>query len=199
MSVGLNADYLTKDALTALGFQCLGEDVLVHSTAVLNFCEKISLGSRIRIDPYVVISVSGGIAIGDNVHVACHCTLTGRSPIELADFCGFSDGVRAFSSSDDYKGRALTNPTVPEPFRAVESAPIRIGRHVIVGTGSVILPGADLGEGVAVGALSLVNRPLEPWSIYAGAPVRRLCERSRSLLSLETKYLVSLGSDGAVT
>ena len=59
-----------------------------------------------------------------------------------------------------------------------------IGRHVIVGTGSTILPGVKLGEGCAVGAMSLLNRDAEPWGIYHGIPARRRGERSRELLSL---------------
>ena len=78
-----------------------------------------------------------------------------------------------FSSSDDYSGNSLTNPTVPDVFKSNKSLPVRLGRHSIVGANSIILPGSDIGDGVAVGALSLVNRNLDAWSIYAegdGAP-----------------------------
>src|SRR5271155_5382631 len=110
---GLNADFLPRSTLVGLGFRALGEEVLVHSTAVLVSCDTITLGSRVRIDPYVVISVSGGMAIGNNVHVAAHCSLSGRAAIEIADFANLSHGVRIFTSTDDYSGASLTNPTVP--------------------------------------------------------------------------------------
>ena len=45
-------------------------------------------------------------------------------------------------------------------------APVKLGKHVIVGSGSVVLPGAELGEGVAVGAISFVSRSLEPWDLF---------------------------------
>lgn len=188
---GLNADFLPRSALEALGFKALGEDVRVHSTAVLVGCEMISLGSRIRIDPYVVISVSGGISVGSNVHIATHCSLSGRAAVEIGDFCGLSQGVRVFASTDDFSGSALTGPTVPKEFTAVRSAPVRIGRHAVVGAGSVLLPGAELEEGVAVGALSMVDRRLEGWSIYAGAPARRLGDR-HDLSQHEAAYLAQL-------
>ena len=88
----------------------------------------------------------------------------------------------AAALSDDYTGAYMTNPTVPEQYTKVEQAPVRIGRHVIVGTGSTLLPGAVLGEGVAVGAMSLVKGVAEPWGIYYGIPARRQKERSRELL-----------------
>jgi dTDP-4-amino-4,6-dideoxy-D-glucose acyltransferase len=99
---GLNVDFPQRSTLEGLGFRALGEEVLVHRSAVLVGCETISLGSRVRIDPYVVISVSDGLAIGNNVHLAAHCSLSGRAVIDLADFCGLLQGVRIFSSTDDY-------------------------------------------------------------------------------------------------
>jgi acetyltransferase-like isoleucine patch superfamily enzyme len=137
----------------------------------------------------VVISATGGLTVGRNVHIGAHCCLSGAAPIELADFCGLSQGVRIFSSSDDYSGDSLTNPTVPDAFKANKSLPVRLGRHSIIGANSVILPGSDIGEGGAVGALSLVNRNLDASSIYAGAPARLVRSRSRRPLQLEGEYL----------
>lgn len=191
---GLNVDFLPRSTLEGLGFRALGNDVLVHGTAVLVGCDAIALGSRVRIDPYVVISVSGGLAIGNNVHIAAHCSLSGRAAISFADFCGLSQGVRVFSSTDDYGGASLTNSTVPEMFKAVRSASVRMGRHVIVGAGSVILPGAELSDGAAIGALSMVSGTLDPWSIYAGVPLRRLGDRRRDLASIEAAYAATLSA-----
>ena len=189
---GLNASFLSPAAVDALGFKALGKNVVVHSTAVLVDCGKICLGSNVRIDPYVIISGTGGVVIGSNVHIAAHCSLTGEAEITLGDFSGLSQGVRIFSSSDDYSGHSLTNPTVPASFKRIQSASIQIGRHAIIGSSSVILPGADVTEGVAVGALSMVHNRLEPWSVYSGVPARRLGNRSRDLLALESSYLASL-------
>ena len=52
-----------------------------------------------------------------------------------------------------------------------------------------MLPKLTIGEGVSVGALSLVNKTLKPWGVYFGLPVKRLRERSREMLLLERKYL----------
>ena len=92
----------------------------------------------------------------------------GAARIELDDFVGLSQGVRLLSSTDDFNCAHMTGPTIPGRFKAIQSAPLRIGRHVVVGAGSVILPGCSIGEGTTVGALSLVNRPLDPWMIYVG-------------------------------
>lgn len=73
--------------------------------------------------------------------------------------------------------------------RAPDRGAVKIGRHSIIGSGSVILPGVDIPEGVSVGALSLVRKSLEPWGVYAGAPVRRIKDRDRQLLQDEAAVL----------
>ena len=67
---------------------------------------------------------------------------------------------------------------------------VRIGKHVIVGSGCVILPGVTLEDGVAVGALSLVTKSCKEFGIYAGNPARRIAERKRDLLVLEQQLIV---------
>jgi tetrahydrodipicolinate N-succinyltransferase len=74
---------------------------------------------------------------------------------------------------------------VPARFTDPFVAPIRIGRHAVVGTNCVVLPGCTLGDGAVVGALSLVKADLEPWSVHAGIPARLLRPRSRNVLLLE--------------
>jgi len=132
-----------------------------------------------------VSASSGYIKIGSHVHIGGMAFLAGGGGIELADFSGLSQGVRIYSTSDDYSGAALTNPTVPKDYLNVKVAPVTLGRHVIVGSGSVILPGCVIGEGTSIGALSLVTKSLNPWGVYFGTPARRLRARSRKLLKLE--------------
>jgi galactoside O-acetyltransferase len=63
-------------------------------------------------------------------------------------------------------------------------------KHVVIGTGSTILPGVILGEGVSVGAMSLVNKNLDDWCIYVGNPVKLLGRRQKNkLLEFEQELL----------
>jgi galactoside O-acetyltransferase len=116
------------------------------------------------------------------VHVAVYTSLIGRGRIEVHDFANLSSRVSIYSSNDDYSGRTMTNPMVPEEFTGVTHADVIVGRHVIVGSGSIVLPGVVLEEGVAVGALSLVRDSCSAFGIYAGMPAKRVGERSRQLL-----------------
>jgi galactoside O-acetyltransferase len=65
-----------------------------------------------------------------------------------------------------------------------------INEHVIIGAGSVILPNVEIGEGVSIGALSLVNSNLKSWTLYIGNPLKKLSKKSRSLLKIKNKLLI---------
>ena len=63
----------------------------------------------------------------------------------------------------------------------------------MIGACSVIFPNITIGEGTAVGAMSLVNKSLEDWKIYVGIPVRFIKQRSKSLLEKEFQLKHKIG------
>jgi acetyltransferase-like isoleucine patch superfamily enzyme len=191
--MGYNAEFLDRSALTALGIGAVGDNVLIHRTAVLANCENLRLATNIRIDPFVVISAGRSVKIGRNVHIAAYASIIGAGEVDVGDFVGLAQGVRILASSDDFSGAYLTGPTISGEYKNVVSAGISIGRHAVIGAGSVIMPGCEIGEGAIVGALSFVNKSLDPWMIYAGAPIRSIRSRCRDLIGLESDYLRNLG------
>jgi galactoside O-acetyltransferase len=183
---------LSHEALEAMGFAAIGKNVVISDKASFYNCASIALGDNARIDDFCVLSAgAGGISLGNNVHIAAFSLLVGAGRITLADFSGISSRVSIYSSTDDYSGATMTNPTIPSEFTGVAHADVSLGKHVIVGSGSVILPGAILEEGVAVGALSLVKGHCPAFGIYAGNPAKRVKERKRDLLELERQFLMS--------
>lgn len=183
---------LSREAIERMGFAAVGENVQISDRASFYGTAQITIGSNIRIDDFCVISAgSGGIAIGNHVHIAVGASLIGAGKITLSDFSGISSRTSIYSSNDDYSGAVMTGPTLPAAFTNVRHADVFIGKHVVIGSGSVILPGVTLEDGVAVGALSLVNRNCEAFGIYAGNPARRVKERKRDLLALEQQLTAS--------
>lgn len=175
--------FLNPRELEALGLAGVGSNVRISPRASIHGAGRIRIADNVRIDDFCVLSAGeGGIEIGSYVHIAVYTCLIGAGKIAIADFANLSSRVAIYSSSDDYSGRTMTNPTVPDRYKAVDHRPVSIGRHVIIGSGSIVLPGVTIGEGAAVGALSLVTRELEPWGIYAGTPAKRVADRSRELL-----------------
>lgn len=65
--------------------------------------------------------------------------------------------------------------------------PVLLKKHVLIGTGSTVLPGVTIGEGTSIGAMTLVNKSLDSWGIYIGIPAKKIKDRSQKLLKLEEK------------
>lgn len=181
---------LSREFIETMGFASIGKNIQISDHATFYNISKISLGNNVRIDDFCVLSAGlGGISIGNHIHIAVFSSLIGAGKITLSDFCGISSRVSIYSSNDDYSGAAMTNPTLPSPYTGVTHADVFLGKHVIVGTGSIILPGVTLEEGVAIGALSLVTKDCETFGIYTGNPARRIKARKRDLLELEKAFL----------
>lgn len=181
---------LDRSAVESIGFRAVGVNVQISDRASFYGASRIAIGNNVRIDDFCVLSAgAGGIVIGKYVHVAVYTSLIGRGLIKLHDFCNVSSRVSIYSSSDDYSGATMTNPLVPEVLTGVTHADVSVGRHVIIGSGCVILPGVTLEEGVAVGALSLVRSDCAAFGVYAGVPAKLVRQRKRDLLDLERKLL----------
>ena len=191
MAAGLNSEFLSREALERLGFAKIGDDVLIHSTVVIVDCAKISLGSRVRIDPYVIMSNRGGIEFGDNIHIGGHTVMAGHGAIRFGDFANISHFVGIYTSNEDLSGRTLSHPSVPGGDKSLRTASISFGRHCAVGAGSLVFPGARFDEGSVLGAMSRIGRPLKPWTTYAGIPARRIRERRRDVLISERELLAA--------
>lgn len=183
--------YYTPEELEGLGFKNLGVNVKVSNKSSIYDYEKIEIGDNSRIDDFCVLS--GKIRIGKNVHIAPYCLVAGGDlGVVFEDFSGLAYKVQVFTQSDDYSGKTMTNPTVPAKYKNEIKKEIIVKRHVIVGAGSMILPGVVLAEGTAVGAMSLVRKSTVPWNIYLGNPAVKLKKRSKNLLNLEKQYLSSM-------
>ena len=179
--------FLSEEELAAVGFAAVGEGVQLSRKASIYQPERMTLGTHVRIDDFCILS--GRITIGAHVHIAAYTALYGGDAgIFVEDFANLSSRVSVYAVSDDYSGRSMTNPTIPETFKQVEASPVHIGRHVIIGATSVVLPGVTLPEGSAFGSFSVINHDAAPWSINVGIPFQKIKERSRELLQQEQRF-----------
>ncbi len=65
---------------------------------------------------------------------------------------------------------------------------ITVCDNVYIGHCCTILRGVTIGENTVVGACSLVNKSLEPNSVYAGVPAKRIC----SIDEFKEKFLADM-------
>ena len=185
--------FLSNAELKLVGFKKLGENVKVSNKATIYGAENISIGNNSRIDDFCILSAGKNqIIVEDYVHIAPFCSLIGEDLIWLKSFSGLSSRVAIYSSSDDYTGHFMTNPTVPKMYTNVENGKVILNKHVIIGVGSAILPNVTIGIGTAVAAFSLVSRDLDEFIIAAGVPAKRIKERSDNLLQIEEQFYLNI-------
>lgn len=176
--------FYSREELDKIGFKYIGEDVSISRKASIYSPEKMTIGNHVRIDDFCILS--GHIELKNYIHVAAYSALYGaEAGIYVGDFAGISSRTAVYAASDDYSGEYLSNPTVPNCYRMVQEEKVEIGRHVIIGSCSTIMPGAILREGAAFGAMSFITGVTEPWTINVGIPARTIKKRKKELLKKE--------------
>lgn len=181
--------FLSQTELENIGFKHMGENLLISDKCSIYNAKNISLGDNTRVDDFCILSAGeGGIEIGNYVHIACFSVIIGKGKVIMKDFSGLSSRVAVYSSSDKYDGSFMTNPCLPDFVTNTIHADVEIGKHVVIGSGSTVLPGVKLADGCAVGAMSLVNKTESEAYILAGVPAKRVKKRLPNIFDLE-KYL----------
>lgn len=179
--------FLSEAELRNVGFKSLGENVLISKKASIYNPKTISIGSNVRIDDFCILS--GSINIGNYIHISAYCGLYGKGEIELQDFSGLSPRCTLLSVSDDFQGDFMIGPMVNAEYTNVQIGKIIISKYVQIGAGSIILPGVCIGEGSAIGAMSLVKKDIVKWKIYGGNPIKYLKPRKKSLIALSKQFI----------
>jgi galactoside O-acetyltransferase len=188
--------FLSKEELYKIGFKSLGDNVLISDKCSIYNAKNIEIGSNVRIDDFCILSAGeGGIKIGNHIHIACYASMIGAGEIILESFSQVSSRVVILSSSDDFSGDYLVGPTISSEFINVKSSPVRLLKHSVIGTGSTILPGVTIGEGAAVGAMSLVKDNVGEFEIVVGVPAKKVKDRSKKILEVESEYLKSIRNE----
>jgi acetyltransferase-like isoleucine patch superfamily enzyme len=160
-------------------FRACGEDVSIYPGAKIVSPEVVSIGDSVLIDDFVFLMGGVETRIGSFCHLSSFSTYLGAGRLVIEDYVGIASGVRLYSGIDDFSGETLIGGGIPKGFREPKRSFLHVGRYVSIGANSVVFPGVTLGEGCAIGAMSLVNRDCEPWTIYVGCPARPLKSRRR--------------------
>jgi galactoside O-acetyltransferase len=183
--------WYTLQELSNLGITYTGKNISISKKCSIYGGPNIKLGDNIRIDDFCVLACSkGNFTLDGYNHIGCFCYINSSGGVHMKMFSGLSSRCSLYSSSQNYDGSSLTNPTIDSDFLEMNIEPISIGKHSVIGTNTVILPGCSVGDYSAVGACSLVTRNISSGKIAKGIPAKEYKDRDyKKIQNLESTFL----------
>ena len=166
---------------------------IVPKNIRLRHPEHFVIGEDSIIDDFCYISTK--LRIGRGSHISANCTIAG-GPVHtftLGDFSSLSAGVTIWCATTDYARDLVI--IVPQGIGDIAqhriSGDVTMERYTGVGANSVVLPDNRIPEGTVIGALSFVPSrfAFEPWSVYAGSPIRLVKPRDRAAVLAQARAI----------
>jgi acetyltransferase-like isoleucine patch superfamily enzyme len=137
----------------ALGAE-VGKNVVFHFRTEIRGLQRLKIGDGTIIGDNALLAAQRGLTIGKNVNL--------------------SSNVSIYSGAHDHRDPYFRS-------TAATTRPITIGDRVWIGSNAIILTGVNIGEGAVVCAGCVVTKDVEPYSVVAGIPAKKVNERPRDL------------------
>lgn len=157
---------LIGNDVTIDGDVVIGERVTIEPGVLL--LGRITIGSDTQIgrQTYIGTGPAGHVIVGDHVLINNFSNVGSFSELKIGDRCIFApylqatDAAHGIDQEEDIKDAPI------------HSRPVAIGEGVWLGSHVVVLMGAQIGARTAIGAHSLVNRPLPCDVVAYGIPAK---------------------------
>ncbi len=143
-------------------FSNAGSGLLVRGRIIVQ--GKISVGNNVILENESKLLAwrKGVIKIGDSVYIN-GATVSATVSVDIGNEVVLSGYVLII----DHDGYGLDgNPAIERP--------VKIGNHVWIGVKAVILKGVTIGDNSVVGGAAVVTKDVEPNTIVAGNPARKI-------------------------
>jgi len=145
--------HLRRFVYKALGAE-IGKNVVFHFKTEIRGIHKLKIGKGTIVGDNALLAAQRGLSIGENVNI--------------------SSNVSIYSGAHDHRDPYFRS--TPQTTR-----PITIGNRVWIGSNVIILTGVNIGEGAVCCAGCVVTKDVEPYSVVAGIPAKKVNERPRDL------------------
>jgi len=139
----------------------VGAETLIGAQVTL--CAGMAPGHDLGPDP--VLQLGSRCVIGRGSHIVAHHSIDIGDDVFTGPYVYVTD-----------QNHSYADPDVPIGRQWPVNAPVRIGAGSWLGTGAVILPGADIGANVVVAAGAVVRGKVPDRCVVAGIPARVIRE-----------------------
>lgn len=184
--------YYTKKELISFGFKKVGSNIRISKLARFYKCSG-KIGNNVRIDDDVVIK--GKLDLGNYIHIGRGCTLSGgRKGIEINDFTALSNFVQVFTVTDIYESPTLSsgvfeNQKLIKKYCSQLNKKIFIGKGVIIGCSSTILPSTFIEDFCRIGAHSIIYQKIKKGCYFSNFGKKKIVKINYQNLAKKIKNL----------
>jgi len=159
-----------------------GKDVRIHPLSKICKPEVVELGDFSRIGDFVFIWGGTGTYIGKYSDLQVRSLIWGGGETIVGDYVSVGVGSILLSAAYSHREGLRMVDHVPEGHNKVIIGRLIIENDVYIGANCTIMPNITIGEGAIIGACSLVNKDIEPWSINVGIPCKKISMRPKVIL-----------------
>jgi putative colanic acid biosynthesis acetyltransferase WcaF len=125
------------------------------------------IGRDVRLYGSVVVYMPWNLTVGDWSAIGEHALIYNLGPVTIGRAATVSQRAHLCAGTHDY-----TAPDMP-----LLKPPITIGDQAWVCADAFVGPGVRIGDGAVVGARAVAVRDVDPWTVVAGNPARRIKRR----------------------
>ncbi len=156
---------------------------IISQDCRIRYPDLFKVGDYSIVDDFCYFSTR--VEIGLSVHIGAGCVVAGgrERTFTMKDFAALAHGSKVYCTSDNfvYDLAGIIPQGMDDPKTHSISGDVTFHEYSIVGANSVVMPGNELLEGVAIGALSFVppHFKFEPWTVYSGNPIKKVLPRSK--------------------
>jgi acetyltransferase-like isoleucine patch superfamily enzyme len=156
-------------------FGSYGKDVYIEPGVVINRPRFVHLGDRVRIKRNTSINLhpkdrnskDGVFFVGNDVIISEGCIISACGKIVIEDSVGISPYVMIIDNS-----RKPGDVSRPSKEQKVEVGHVHIGADSWIAYNACILMNVTIGRHCIIGALSVVNSDIPPYSVAVGSPAK---------------------------
>lgn len=131
-----------------------------------------SIGSNVEICRDVEIRSNQNIYIGNNTTINKDVLLDGRGgTVTIGNCVDIAQEVRIWTLQHDYN----------DPLYKAKGKDVIIEDYVWIASRATILPGVRIGYGAVIATGSIVTKDVQPYSIVAGCPAKKIGDREKIL------------------
>ena len=142
-------------------------------TFIFKYVYRVNLGHNSVVYYGSEIRGHGLLKIGDRSIIGDNAILDARCGLCIGNDVQLGSNVKIWTEQHDYN----------DPYFRItdKHGPVKIGDKVWIGADVTILHSVKIGEGAVVASGAVVTHDVEPFSVVAGIPAKKVSERNHDL------------------